>query len=169
MQFSPNDNQYLVTEVFTAPPQKLQLMLIEAAIRLAGRTRHQWQAGENGQASLSLMNAQEIVDQLIGGLNRDVNPELVDRVEAVYEFISARLKQAGAQRDGEKLQDAIRVLEIQRETWRQVCDDLRDQGRGEDQLIARLESEEPRVPSAPHLHELNLTSDLLSSGLSLEA
>ena len=32
MSETPHDN-YLVTEVMTAPPQKLQLMLVEAAIR----------------------------------------------------------------------------------------------------------------------------------------
>ena len=39
---SPAHENYLVTEVMTATPQKLQLMLIEAAIRCAAR------AGSNG-------------------------------------------------------------------------------------------------------------------------
>ena len=41
MQASAQSN-YLETEVMTAPPQKLQLMLVEAAIRSAERARAMW-------------------------------------------------------------------------------------------------------------------------------
>ena len=34
--------EYLVTEVMTAPPQKLQLMLIEAALRFAAKAKERF-------------------------------------------------------------------------------------------------------------------------------
>ncbi len=47
--------------------------------------------------------------------------ELTDRVAAVYAFIFRRLVEAGYRRDEAKLADAIRLLEIERETWQRVC------------------------------------------------
>jgi flagellar biosynthetic protein FliS len=169
MQFPAGDNKYLVTEVFTAPPQKLQLMLIEAAIRLIGRARRHWQAREMGQACQSLLHAQEIVEQLAAGMKRDVNPELVDRVAAIYRFVVERIRDANTHRDETRLQDVLRILEIERETWRQVCDNLRGQGQGEDQLVARRENEGPIGPSAPHLRGLDVAGDLPVGGFSIEA
>ena len=42
--------EYLATEVLTAAPQKLQLMLIEAAIRFGRRAELHWQSRENEAA-----------------------------------------------------------------------------------------------------------------------
>ena len=47
--------------------------------------------------------------------------ELTDRVAAVYAFIFRRLVEAGYGRDEAKLADAIRLLEIERQTWQEVC------------------------------------------------
>ena len=112
---------YLETEVLTAPPQKLQLMMIEAAIRFGRLAAGHWQAGENDQACEALIRAQKIVTELVNGLNRDESPELVGKMAAVYLFVFRSLMEASYQRDREKLDDALRVLEVERETWRQVC------------------------------------------------
>ena len=120
MQTSAHEN-YLVTQVLTAPPQKLQLMLIEAAIRAARLARQKWQGGENEAGSEPLIRAQEIVSTLIAGLNREVAPELVQRVASVYLFVYRSLIEANLRHDEKKLDDAIRVLEEERKTWQEVC------------------------------------------------
>ena len=112
---------YLETEILTAPPQKLQLMMIEAAIRFGRRAAGHWQAGEDDQACEALIRAQKIVTELVNGLNRDESPELAGKIAAVYLFVFRSLMEAGYQRDREKLDDALGVLEVERETWRQVC------------------------------------------------
>jgi flagellar secretion chaperone FliS len=164
MQFPGNANQYLTTEVFTAPPQKLQLMLIDAAIRMATRTKRHWQAQENGQAGLSLVHAQEIVDQLIRGVNREVCPELADRVIAVYMFIARRLVEAFPEQDEKKLDDAIRLLTMERETWRQVCEQLGGEVNGDHaEYISAAEKPLGIVPAVDSFEGLSAT------GFSLEA
>ncbi len=112
---------YLVTQVMTAPPQKLQLMLIEGAIRAARLARQQWQSGDAGGASEAIIRAQEILSTLIAGLNHAVAPELVRRVAGVYAFVHRSLVEANLRHDEAKLDDVLRVLEEERETWREVC------------------------------------------------
>jgi flagellar protein FliS len=120
MTASPGEN-YLTTETLTAPPQKLQLLLIEAAIRAARRAGRQWQAGRPEQALPALLHAQAVVAELLRGVNQQLNSALTDRVAAVYAFVFRRLAEAGYSRDEEKLADAVRLLEIERQTWQQVC------------------------------------------------
>lgn len=115
---------YLVTEVMTAAPQKLQLMLIDAAIRWAEKARRLWREQNDEQASEALIRAQEIVGQMLGSLNPEPAPELVRKVAAVYLFIFRSFMEANLRRDEGKLDDALRVLRTERETWRQVCEKL---------------------------------------------
>ena len=117
MQPSARDN-YLVTEVMTATPQKLQLMLIEAAIRSVERTRQHWQAGEEEPACQSLIRAQEVIGELLGSLNAEVDSDLVKKVAAVYMFVFRSLMEANYDHDEEKLEGALKVLQVERETWR---------------------------------------------------
>lgn len=123
MESNVRDN-YLATEVMTATPQKLQLMLIEAALRFGHQANRCWSEGRDEEAGEALVRCQQIVTELLCGLNPDNNPELVSRVASVYLFIFRSLTVAQMQRDSEKLLDAMRVLEVERDTWRQVCEQL---------------------------------------------
>jgi len=115
---------YLVTEVMTATPQKLQLMLIDAAIRSAEKARRLWQEQKNDEACEALIHAQEIVGQMLASLNHEPAPELTRKVAAVYLFIFRSLMEANFHRDESKLDGALKVLRVERETWRQVCEKL---------------------------------------------
>jgi flagellar secretion chaperone FliS len=123
MQSTARDH-YLFTEVKTAAPQKLQLLLIEAALRLANRARQYWQQGRNDLAVGSLLHAQSMLSEMLASMDREAGGDLAKRVSAVYEFIFRRLVQASHRHDEKSLGDAIRILEIERETWRKVCDKL---------------------------------------------
>ncbi len=123
MQLSARET-YLTNEVMTATPQRLQLMLIEGAIRFARQADAHWSAGEDALADEALTRAEQIITELLCGLNPDGDAELVRRVASVYLFVFRTLTTAHLQRDQSKLLDAIRVLETERETWRQVCERL---------------------------------------------
>ncbi|MCR4413528.1 MAG: flagellar export chaperone FliS [Thermoguttaceae bacterium] len=160
---------YLVTEVLTATPQKLHLMLVEAAIRAGQQARQHWRSGDNEAASEALIRAQEIMSELVAGLNREVEPDLVRRVASVYLFIYRSLMEANFLRDESKLADALRVLEIERQTWRAVCEKL-----GNDQPVApradaaELQITAPKAPIPPPAVELPAAPDY-AGGFSLDA
>jgi flagellar secretion chaperone FliS len=169
MQSSAHEN-YLVTHVMTATPQKLQLMLIEAAIRSAERARQKWQSNDDEQACEALIRAQEIVSELLASLDRETSPELVKKVAAVYLFVFRSLVEANTGHDEQKLGDAIRVLEIERQTWREVCEKLGSSASSGAEYLAGAEARQPAVPSGPHaLPNVDLAGDLPAGGFSLEA
>jgi len=177
MQCSVREN-YLATEVMTATPQKLQLMLIEAAIRSARRAGEKWQAGDDAQASEALIHAQEVVGELLAGLNREVATNLVQKVASVYLFVFRNLMEANHERNESKLDDALKVLEIERETWRQVCQQLGSRqapdGRAAVVELSGQSATLPpvaagRLPFTGRLPAADAADDSAASRLSLEA
>ena len=155
-------DEYLTTEVLTAAPQKLRLMLIEAALRFGRRAAAHWKNGENEAALDDLIHAQEAVTQLISGLSANLESSLVRQIAAVYAFIYRSLVSAGFHRDPNKLDDALRVLESERETWRQVCEKLDAQ----DTPDARRPGS---ATSSPLVIDLSATDNMPYTGVSFEA
>lgn len=168
---SGTQESYLTTEVMTATPQKLQLLLIEAAIRFIQRTRQHWQAHEGEQACEAIIRAQEIIAYILGGLSSAQDVQLTRKVAGVYLFIYRSLMEANLQQNEAKLDDAIRVLEVERETWRQVCEQL----GSSDAPAATAPAMASPMPSfePATMPSLDLSSDLGAggsySGFSLEA
>ena len=157
MAASPRDN-YLSTEVRTATPQKLQLLLIDAALRSANRARQLWAQERDDLAILSLVHAQSVLGQMLAAIDRDAGGDLATRVSAVYEFIFRSLVKAGHRHDEQSLADATRILEIERETWRQLCE--------------QITTDRPAGPAAPHARfgaPVDAEADDFVGGLSLEA
>ncbi|NLX99773.1 MAG: flagellar export chaperone FliS [Rhodopirellula sp.] len=119
MSFSAQDN-YLTTEVLTATPQRLQLLLVEAAIRCCGQARRHWADEQSLEASESLIHAQNIVTEMLTSLNHQ-GDETAKKLASVYLFVFRALTEANLEHDEDQLNSAIRVLETERETWQQVC------------------------------------------------
>ncbi len=118
---------YLMAEVTSAPPQRLQLMLIEGALRFSLRSQALMQQGEDHEAGEANLRCQEIVAHLLAALRQDQEPVLVQSVAAVYSFVFRCLVTAYLQKDAQKLADAISVLQEERETWRAVCEQMEGQ------------------------------------------
>lgn len=101
----------------TASPEQLQLMLLDGAIRFTLRGRDALERDEIEGAFKGFERAQRIILELGNGLRRDVNPELVDQVAALYDFVYRRLIDANIHREIQAADDALRILRHQRETW----------------------------------------------------
>ncbi len=155
-------DEYLATEVLTASPQKLQLMLIDAAIRAAGQAQSLWTGERTEAVTRAIVKCQSLVAQLIAGLVPNHESPLVQRVITVYEFVHRTLVMAHRQRDPSRLADVLAVLEIERETWRQVCE----------QLDLRIDAADAfiRGPHAPsNADSSDSQNSDFSTGISFEA
>lgn len=165
-------NSYLETEILTATPQKRQRMLIDGAIRFTERARHHLRADHNEEFCECLIRAQRIVTELIAALDHEVAPELTRKVAALYVFVFRALVDASLARDEAKLDDAIRVLQPQREAWESVCQELGTRAPLENEAAAASLSDQDTLPQ-PHAGlDLSADSDGLgdsTAGFTLEA
>ena len=116
-------DSYLEAQVLTATPQKLRLMLIEAAISAACQAMAHWQAKHNDKALGALTHSRSLLSELLAGTKPD-ETELTQRVTAVYVFLFKTLTEAQLRRDPALVEETIKVLQVERETWRMVCEQM---------------------------------------------
>jgi flagellar secretion chaperone FliS len=116
---------YLETQVTTATPQRLRLMLIDAAQRRARAALAASQAGTEAEGTQAIRQCRDIVAELIAGIRPDQTPE-AKRVLAIYVFLFSKLVEAEFAREASPLNDIIRVLEEERKTWQAVCEQMAD-------------------------------------------
>lgn len=117
-------DDYLKAEVLTASPQKLQLMMIQAAIRNVRQGLEALQRGERELTNERLLKAQDIIGQILTGLRSEHDPELVGKVAAIYVYLLRTLVEGMLESDAKRLIDVLRILEEERETWTQLCEQL---------------------------------------------
>lgn len=110
-------NPYLRDAVLTATPEQLQLMLYDGAIRFALQGRDAIEKKDHETMCLRLTRAQNIVIEMLNGLNHEINPELCGRMAAIYNFIYRKLVDACVRRNVADIDDAVRVLQTERDTW----------------------------------------------------
>jgi flagellar protein FliS len=114
---APSSQAYLRNAILTASPEQLQLMLYDGAIRFAmqGKAAIEKQNWEEAYERLS--RAQRIVLEMDAGLRPEVAPELCQRMSALYMYVYRRLVDGCVQHDTAAIDDALRILRYERETW----------------------------------------------------
>ena len=152
------NREYLANRVNTASPAQLHLMLIDGAIRFASDAAGRFEANDVDGASHPLRRSLDIASELLASV-RHSDSELNQKLASLYEFVFTRLTMAFVNTDREKLAEAIRILEVQRETWMQAC----EKSAG---ATAKPAAEAPRGPHKP----VSLPgADVATGGLSIEA
>jgi flagellar protein FliS len=116
---------YLETQILTATPQRLRLMLIEGAIRKTTLAKKASDEGDWQKASADLSHCRDIVTELIAGIDPDQTP-VAKQILSVYMFLYSTLVEAQFGRVVNRLDDVLRVLEEERQTWREVCEKMPD-------------------------------------------
>src|SRR5215510_8449365 len=122
MNLSARD-AYLETQVLTATPQRLRLMLVEAAIRKAKVAQQACDANDKETAQAAINYCRDIISELIAGIQPDQS-SLAKQVLGIYMFVYSALVEIGLTVDGQRLRDVVRVLEEERQTWEAVCEQM---------------------------------------------
>lgn len=101
----------------TASPEQLRLMLFEGAIKFCRQGRDHLSRDDYEGMFNALVRAQKIVLELSNSLRPEVDPELCERLGALYTYIYRRLVDATTERDAEAIDESIRLIDYERETW----------------------------------------------------
>lgn len=110
-------NPYLRNQVMSAKPEQLRLMLFDGAIRFLNIARKGLVDKDFDVSYTNISKAQKIVLELSNSLNRDVMPEVTDKLSALYTFVYRLLIDASTTRQTDPLDEAVKLLKYERETW----------------------------------------------------
>jgi flagellar protein FliS len=116
MAFDIN-NPYFRTKVLTASPEELRLLLIEGCIRFLTEGRDGLVARNYEKVYDGLTNARNILVELTTSLRRDIDPDLSAKLESIYTYIIRLTVDGSFGKDTAKLDEAIQLMEYDRETW----------------------------------------------------
>lgn len=161
---SPARDSYLSSQVLTAPPQKLHLLLVEGALRYVHQAKSSIERGEFTLADQALLRSQRIVTELMAGVAVG-GSELGRKLSQVYHFVLRTLIDAILRHDLAQISNAIRVLETERQSWMMICESLgiHPGGADDDRNLGANTIELDRVQS------LGEQADKPSKRLSIEA
>jgi flagellar protein FliS len=113
--------QYLSSQVFTATPERLHLMLIDGAIRFSRQLRDALAAGDLEAATDVGERCRNVLSEMLLCVQRDGN-EAAKRVRSIYAFLLREVAEAQLRRESGRLDGVLDVLAIERDTWTEVCE-----------------------------------------------
>lgn len=137
---------YVEAQLHTAPPQRLRLMLIEAAIGFVAAASEHARVTQWAIAGETFVQARRAVIALLESVNSPpvetsrAENVLAEKIRALYGYVFRLLTEAQLYRDSERLDDALRLLEMERETWREVCQRTESPYEGADAAIDSAET-----------------------------
>jgi len=121
--------QYLETQIKTASPEKLLLMLYEGAIRFCETAKTAIQDKDREKAHTYLVKAQAVIAELISSLKMDKNEEVAKNLASLYGFVYSELIDANINQETEKIDNALQIIRTLYETWQEAIEN-ECKGRG---------------------------------------
>ncbi|MER3419182.1 MAG: flagellar export chaperone FliS [Chloroflexota bacterium] len=112
--------QYQTTQIQTASPGELVVLLYDGAIRYLTRAQAALAERRLEDAGADLVRAQELVLELLAGLDLERGGTLAGNLRDLYLFIYKTLVEANVRKDALKVATALRLLEPVRAAWQTV-------------------------------------------------
>ena len=128
-------NPYLKTKIMTASPEELRLMLYDGALKFCRQAKMSLEKKNFEDSYNNLMRAQKIVLELSTSLNHDADPQLCQRLSALYTYVYRLLVDANMKRESGIVDEAIKLIEYERETWQMLMKKLAGEGKPSDTSI----------------------------------
>ncbi len=107
---NPAARRYAQAERETASPERLMVLLFQAALRNIRTGASALEGGQAGEAGRLLAKASDIVVELHATLDKSKAPELCEQLGEVYRFVCQRLGAAALSRDARAAREAERAF-----------------------------------------------------------
>lgn len=117
-------NQYQNTQVTTAAPEKILIMLYDGAINFTRLALERMKQKDLGGKGLYIGKALAIVSELMNTLNHEVGGEISANLEQLYIYIIGEYTSANLNNNAASLENALKILTSLRDTWKEATDIL---------------------------------------------
>lgn len=125
------------TGVLAASPHKLIVMLYDGALVAIGNALASMRNGQIGEKGKSISKAIMIIDSgLRAALDKKAGGEIAEGLDALYEYMSARLLQANLKNEPEILEEVQRLLTELRDAWNAIADTPEASGKNPPNLVS---------------------------------
>lgn len=111
---------YRKTQIETASPEALILMLYDGAIKFIGQAEIAFEDENIEQISNLLLRIQAIFAELLSALDKDKGGEIAVNLERLYVFFLEQLSDANIKKDVKPLAEIKPLIVDLRNTWEQA-------------------------------------------------
>ncbi|MFN8614858.1 MAG: flagellar export chaperone FliS [Vampirovibrionales bacterium] len=117
--------QYKSTEITTASPEELLIMLYDGAIRFLKIAKKAMLAKDIEKTHNHLIKAQRILSEFMLTLDMEAGGDIAKNLYALYEYLHFRLVHANIKKDTAAIDEVIGHLEPLKKTWEQAIEQAR--------------------------------------------
>lgn len=118
--------QYLKTKIETASKEQLVLMLMDGVLRFSEQARKAIEEKNEEERHLKLIRCQDIIFELIAGIDRDQGGEVAENLGRLYSYSIRCLVVANLDKNAEKISEVQRIFRELREGWAGAMESLRE-------------------------------------------
>ena len=110
-------SQYRKTQIDTASPEDLVLMLYDGALRFLGQALDGFAQNDHEQVNNNLVRTQAIIGELLSTLDHERGGDIAKNLARLYLFFLDRLADANVRKDPEPARAVKPLIEELRNTW----------------------------------------------------
>lgn len=109
--------QYQKSSIETASREQILIMLYEGAIQFLNKAKVAINNKDIENANLDLIGAQDILQEFINSMDREVAPQLAENLISLYEYFIRRLIHANLKQKIEPINEVLEYLKNLKATW----------------------------------------------------
>ena len=118
------NQSYRRSQVESASPEKLILMLYDGAIRKLNQAETRFERGDEGAFLVETTKVQKIISELMSALDHEQGGEVSENLGRLYDYMIRQLALAQVRKETQLLAEVRSLLEELREGWRGVIEKL---------------------------------------------
>lgn len=123
--------QYRATAVETARPVDLVVMLYKGVLRFTQQGIQAVERQDVEDAHVNFLRAQQIVTELVSGLNPDRGGDIASQLRAIYDYVHRRLVEANCQKAIGPAAEVVQLFSELLSAWQAIAE-----GRAAEELEA---------------------------------
>lgn len=127
MTGNPYMNKYQQTQVHTASPEQIMLMLYDGAVRFLNQAKQGMDERNFGKKGTGISRAMAIIEELNTTLDFNQGGEIAENLDALYHYMLQRLTHANVKNDPAALEEVRDMLADLRQTWADAIEQLKKQ------------------------------------------
>lgn len=114
--------QYQNTQVISATPEKILVMLYDGAIRFSRIALDMMGKKDMAGKGVYISKALAIVSELMSTLNHEIGGDISRNLEQLYVYLIGEFTEANVNNSTQSLENAINILSILRSAWTEAIE-----------------------------------------------
>ncbi len=117
---NPYLKQYQQSQIQTASPEKILIMLYDGAIQFLNKALKAMEEGNIQESHNNNVSAQNIIIEFMNTLDMDIGGDVAKNLYSLYEYLHHKLVYANINKDSDAVKEVLLHLKELKQTWEEA-------------------------------------------------